>query len=210
MQRVPAPGYWILTATSRRRPSRQTPRCTWPMLAAAAGWSSNSTKRSRQSRAELLGEHPVHGGGRQRRGRLLQPGERLPVRPGELLGQGRLEDGQGLAELHGAALEPAQHPEQVFGGPLLDLGGDHLGCQPGDPLAQADRGPPGEAQRQAGQARGPADRPARYVVFHHPIVPERAQVLRSRKIQCPAPTCSGKPGGQAGGGPVAARARPRQ
>ena len=38
---LPAPGYWILTATSR--PSRHTARCTCPMDAAAAGTSSNST-----------------------------------------------------------------------------------------------------------------------------------------------------------------------
>ena len=42
---LPAPGYWILTATWR--PSCQTARCTWPMDAAAAGWSSNSAKLAR-------------------------------------------------------------------------------------------------------------------------------------------------------------------
>ena len=44
---LPAPGYWILTATSR--PSCHTARCTWPIEAAAAGLSSNSANRSRQS-----------------------------------------------------------------------------------------------------------------------------------------------------------------
>jgi hypothetical protein len=44
---LPAPGYWILTATWR--PSCQTPRCTWPIEAAAAGWSSNSAKLARHS-----------------------------------------------------------------------------------------------------------------------------------------------------------------
>ena len=47
MSALPAPGYWIFTATSR--PSCQTALCTWPMEAAAAGLSSNSLKRSRQS-----------------------------------------------------------------------------------------------------------------------------------------------------------------
>ena len=42
---LPAPGYWILTATWR--PSCQTARCTWPMEAAAAGSSSNSAKLAR-------------------------------------------------------------------------------------------------------------------------------------------------------------------
>ncbi len=51
-----APGYWILTATSR--PSRHTPRCTWPMDADAAGTSSNSTslvlaQRGPSSRARI-------------------------------------------------------------------------------------------------------------------------------------------------------------
>ena len=41
----PAPGYWILTATSW--PSAQTARCTWPIEAAAAGLSSNDAKRLR-------------------------------------------------------------------------------------------------------------------------------------------------------------------
>ena len=41
---LPAPGYWILT---KPRPSCQTARCTWPMDAAAVGWSSNSAKLAR-------------------------------------------------------------------------------------------------------------------------------------------------------------------
>ncbi len=44
---LPAPGYWILTATWR--PSRQTALCTWPIEAAAAGRSSNSAKLARHS-----------------------------------------------------------------------------------------------------------------------------------------------------------------
>ena len=51
-----APGYWIFTATSR--PSRQTPLCTWPIEAEAAGTSSNSTslvlaQRGPSSRARI-------------------------------------------------------------------------------------------------------------------------------------------------------------
>ncbi len=41
-----APGYCSLTATSR--PSFSRPRCTWPIDAAAAGTSPNSSNRSRQ------------------------------------------------------------------------------------------------------------------------------------------------------------------
>ena len=44
---LPAPGYWILTATCR--PSCQMARCTCPMDAAATGASSNSAKLARQS-----------------------------------------------------------------------------------------------------------------------------------------------------------------
>ena len=40
-----APGYWILTATSR--PSAHTALCTWPMLAEATDLSSNDANRSR-------------------------------------------------------------------------------------------------------------------------------------------------------------------
>src|SRR4051794_39368706 len=43
----PAPGYCTLTATSRS--SRQRPRWTWPMLAAAVGPPSSQTSSSRQS-----------------------------------------------------------------------------------------------------------------------------------------------------------------
>ena len=65
----------------------------------------------------------------------------------------------GLAELHRPALELAEHPEQLLGGACLDLGGDHLGRAAADPLAEPERRPSGEAQRQrrelgrAGHAR---------------------------------------------------------
>ncbi len=47
MNALSAPGYCTFTATTR--PSRQTALCTWPIDAAAAGVSSNSANRSRQS-----------------------------------------------------------------------------------------------------------------------------------------------------------------
>ena len=43
---APAPGYWILTATSR--PSFQTARWTWPIEADATGWSSKDSNLLRQ------------------------------------------------------------------------------------------------------------------------------------------------------------------
>ena len=47
MSALSAPGYCTFTATTR--PSCQTALCTWPIDAAAAGLSSNSAKRARQS-----------------------------------------------------------------------------------------------------------------------------------------------------------------
>ena len=47
MNALSAPGYCTFTATTR--PSCQTALCTWPIDAAAAGMSSNSANRARQS-----------------------------------------------------------------------------------------------------------------------------------------------------------------
>ena len=100
---------------------------------------------------ELAGEHGMHGAGRQRRRGLLQPGECLAVRTGEVLRQGGLEDRHGLAELHRPALELAEHPEQLLGGAGLDLGRHDLRGSATEPLAQTDRRAPREAQRQTGE-----------------------------------------------------------
>ena len=51
MSALSAPGYWIFTATGR--PSFQTARCTWPMLAAAAGLSSKDWNLRRQCLPKL-------------------------------------------------------------------------------------------------------------------------------------------------------------
>ena len=123
----PAPGYWIFTATSR--PSRQRARCTCPIEAAAAGLSLNSAN-VRASGAEVFGEDTVHRAGGQRRGRLLQLGQRCPVEAGELRREGGLEDRQGLPELHRAALELAEHAEDLVGRAVLDLGGNELAGRP--------------------------------------------------------------------------------
>ena len=97
--------------------------------------------------AELAGQHPVHRAGRQRRRGVLQPGERLAVGTGEVLGQRRLEDGHGLPELHRAALELAEHLEQLLRGARLDLGGDQLGGPPAQPPPETERGAAGVAER---------------------------------------------------------------
>ncbi len=123
---LPAPGYWILTATRRPAFARvfHTARWTWPMLAAAAGHVFEMHELVAPIGAQLGREHLVHAGRRQRRRGLLELRERLPVGAGEVFGQRGLEDGQRLAELHRSALELAEDAEQMLGGALLELGGD--------------------------------------------------------------------------------------
>ena len=66
--------------------------------------------------AQLAVEHPVHLLGGQRRGVLLQLGQRFAVGLAELVGNRRFHDRQGLADLHRAALQLTQHGEQLVGG----------------------------------------------------------------------------------------------
>ena len=147
---LPAPGYWIFTAT--RRPSCQTAWCTWPIDAAAAGLSSNSANWSRQSGPRSCGQHPVHGARGQRRRGFLELGQRRPVRPGDFRRQRGLEDGQRLPELHRPALELSQDPEDLLGRPLLDLGGDQFGGPAADALAE----PPARSGRPVRRGGWPA------------------------------------------------------
>ena len=58
-----------------------------------------------------------------------------------------------LPELQRAALQLAEDPEDLLGGPLLDLVGDDFGRTPAQPLAKPPRGPAGQADRQCGQLR---------------------------------------------------------
>ncbi len=107
-------------------------------------------------RAQVLGQHPLHGAGWQRWRGFLEPGQRRPVRPGELRRQRGLEDGKRLAELHGAALELPQDPEDLLGRALLDLGRDQFGGASADALSEPKRGPAGQPNgegRQFGGAR---------------------------------------------------------
>ena len=127
------------------------------MLAAAAGLSSSSWNLCRQSGSELLGQHPVDACRGQRRCRLLQLREGGTVRSGDLLGQRRLEDGQRLTHLHGAALELTEHLEQMLGRTLLNLSGYDLAGHPGYPLPEPELGPSGEAQGQRREPGGTAN-----------------------------------------------------
>jgi hypothetical protein len=122
--------------------------------------------------AELAGQHLVDRGRRQRRRRLLELGERLAVRAGQVFGQGGLEDRQRLTELHGAALELPQDAEQLLGRALLDLGRDHVRGHAGDPLAEAEHRPPGEPKGQRGEFGGAGYGPAGDVA-HQIIVTDR-------------------------------------
>jgi hypothetical protein len=102
---------------------------------------------------ELSGQHLVHGAGRQRRRGFLQLGQRGPVRAGDLRRQRRLEDGQRLAQLHGAALELAQDAEDLLGGALLDLLRDDLGRPAADALPHPDGRAARQSDRQPGHLR---------------------------------------------------------
>ena len=109
----------------------------------------------RPAAAELLVEHAVHRGRRHRRGGLLQLGEGFAVRRGGVLGQCGFEHRQRLPEFHRTALELAEDGEQLLGGPGLQLSGDFVGGAAADPLAETDRGAPGDAEGQRGELRGP-------------------------------------------------------
>jgi hypothetical protein len=92
-------------------------------------------------------EHGVHRAGRHRWRGLLELCECSAIRPCDLLGQRRLEDGQRLPELHRAALELAEHLEQLLRRALLQLAAHDLRRLPADPFADAPCGPSGEAER---------------------------------------------------------------
>ena len=116
----------------------------------------------------------MHHRGRHRRRGVLQLGERRAVGRGHLLGQRGLEDRHGLAELHRPALELAEHLEELLGGPGLHLGGHQLGRLAADPLADAEGGAPGEAEREARRASPCGVTALRGSLAHRAIVSCRA------------------------------------
>ena len=118
---------------------------------------------SYQHGLQILGQHPVHGAGGQRRRGFLEPGQRRPVRPGELRRQRGLEDGQRLAELHRAALELPQDPEDLLGRPLLYLGRDQFGGAAAEALSEAQRGASGQPNGEGRQFGGARQSPAREI-----------------------------------------------
>ena len=142
--------------------------------------------------AQLPGQDLVHGPGGQRGRGLLQPGQRGPVRPGELRRQRRLEDRQRLAQLHGAALELTQDPEDLVGGAPLDLLGHELGGPAADPFPDPQCRPARQADRQPGQLGGPGHRVARHIV-HVEHCPARRAARRTSARRGPPrspPSCA--------------------
>ena len=167
-ERVARPRVLHLHRDRRGRRAR-SPRCTWPMLAAAAGSSSNSAKLVSPVPSELVGEHPVDHARRHRRGGFLEPGQRLAVRAGELLGQRGLHRRHPLPDLHRAALELAQHREQLLGGARLHLRRDQLRRAPADASPQTHGAAAHERRRERGKPR-PAHQPPRRQVTHTGIL----------------------------------------
>ena len=143
------------------------------MLAAAAGVSSNSVNRSRQPRpncsASMRWTSLVGIGGAavcslisdSRNGR------------GVLVGDGGLEHRQRLAELHRAALELAEHGEQLLGALGHELRGDLVAVAADQPAPPAAHRAPGHPEGQAGELGG-AGRGAPWNVTHLMIVSPRA------------------------------------
>lgn len=161
---------------------------------------------------EPLRQHLVHRAGRHRRGSLLELGERRPIGARHLLGQRGLEDGQSLPELHGPALELAEHLEELVRRALLELPAHHLRGLAADPLAQTPGGTAGEAQWQRGQLGSSGDG-LTGKIRHTPLqIPDSRAAYGGYRtiVSCgapgtamPSPSCSpAAPQGQAGCGAI--------
>ncbi|SKN56853.1 Uncharacterised protein [Mycobacteroides abscessus subsp. bolletii] len=85
--------------------------------------------------------------GGQRRGIALQLGQSLAEGLGKGRRDGGLENGKGLPEFHGRALELAENLEQLFGRLLHHLGVDFVLGLAGQTFSDAQRGSTGDACR---------------------------------------------------------------
>ena len=106
---------------------------------------------------QLLREHPVHlPRGHRRRGGL-QPGERLVVGLGDLRRNHRVEDAQGLADLHRPAFELPEDGEQLLGVLRPHRGRHGVRVAADEPTAPPCGGAASEGQGQGEQLRRAGD-----------------------------------------------------
>ena len=146
------------------------------MLADATGVSSNSAEAFPPLGAELGVEDAVHPVRGQRGSVLLELRQRLAIGFAELFGNGRLHDGKRLSDLHGTALELAEHLEELVGGLLHHLRVDFVLGRSGQPLAEAQRRTARDADGQARQLHV-ACGAAALDVCHQPIIHDEAGAL---------------------------------
>ena len=119
--------------------------------------------------SELLVEHLVYLLGRQRRGGGLELVQRLAVRLGEFLRNCRLHDAERLAQLHRAALEFAQHREQLLGRLRAQLRVDLAFVAAGELASEAHGGATGHPQGDAREF-GSTGRTLAWDLGHHTIM----------------------------------------
>jgi hypothetical protein len=85
---------------------------------------------------------------------------------GDLLGHHRVEDAQRLADLHRAALEPAENGEELFG-VARRRRRRHLGAvRARQPAAQTRHRPSPEGERQGHEFRRPGDLVDLHAVYY--------------------------------------------
>jgi hypothetical protein len=131
---------------------------------------------------EGVRENFVDGFGRHRRCGVLEFRQRRPVRPGHLLGEGRLEDAHRLAELHRPAFELTEDRENLLGGALLYLRGNGVRRLSAYLLPETPRGATGIGRRKG---RDPHAAGQRILgdFRHVAIVPEVSRSCEPRALR---------------------------
>ena len=176
---LPAPGYWILTATSR--PSFHTARCTWPMDAAAAGLVVEEAKLLAPVGAELPAREPgarsAAGSGGAASCSLVSVARYGPA----------ISGGSAASKIDNAwpnfIAPPLSSPRtwKICSAVRCWISvRDDLGRTAADALAEPERGAAREPDRQRGHYRGPGHRVLGHVV-HMVILPHRG--VRMVRVQ---------------------------